>query len=154
MDLTDLIRPEDVFVSLKASCKKQLLQTMADFASVKTGLAANDIFKTLLEREKLGSTGVGNGIAIPHGKVSRLKNITGLVAVLDKPIDYESVDEQPVDVVFMLLAPAEANADHLKALARVARMLREPETLKALRNADDRASVFHLLSNASTSHAA
>lgn len=154
MDLTDLIRPEDVFVSLKASCKKNLLQTLADTASAKIGIPANEIFQTLLEREKLGSTGVGNGIAIPHGKLEKLDRITGLVAVLDQPVDFESVDEQPVDIVFMLLAPDDSNADHLKALARVARVLRAPETLKSLRDADDRATAFHLLANARTPHAA
>lgn len=154
MDLTDLIKPEDVFVPLKASCKKQLLQTMADTASAKTGLPSNEIFQTLLEREKLGSTGVGNGIAIPHGKLDQLNEITGLVAVLDKPVDYEAVDEKPVDVVFMLLAPSESNADHLKALARIARLLREPSMLRALRSAEDRGAVYQLLANARTPHAA
>ncbi len=154
MDLTDLIGPEDIYVPMKASCKKQVLQDLAEFASAKTGIGGNEIFRTLLEREKLGSTGIGHGIAIPHGRLDKLKNVIGFAAILDKPVDFESVDDEPVDVVFMLLAPTESNADHLKALARVARVLREPEMLKSLRNADSRQSAFHLLANAQTPHAA
>lgn len=154
MDLTDLIGPDDVYVHLKANCKKQVLQDMAHMAAAKTGIGENEIFETLLEREKLGSTGIGNGIAIPHGRLEKLERITGFVAVLDKPVDFESVDDQPVDVIFMLLAPSESSSDHLKALARIARVLREPDMLKHLREAEDKQSVFRLLANAQTPHAA
>jgi len=105
MDLTDLIGPDDVYVPLKATCKKQVLHDLADLASAKTGIGQNEIFQTLLEREKLGSTGIGHGIAIPHGRLDGLNDITGIAAVLDKPVDFESVDDDPVDIVFMLLAP-------------------------------------------------
>lgn len=154
MDLTDLIGPDDVYVPFKASCKKQVLQDMADLAAAKTGISQVEIFQTLLEREKLGSTGIGNGIAIPHGRLDGLSEITGIAAILDNPVDFESVDDDPVDIVFMLLAPSESNADHLKALARIARVLRAPDMLRGLRDAEDRASVFHLIANAQTSHAA
>lgn len=154
MDLTDLIGPEDIYVPLKASCKKQVLQDLAEFASSKTGVSGNEIFQTLLEREKLGSTGIGNGIAIPHGRLDGLKEIAGIAAILDKPVDFESIDDEPVDVVFMLLAPSESSADHLKALARIARLLREPKVLESLRKAGDRTGVFHLLTNSHAPHAA
>ncbi len=154
MDLTDLISADDINVSFKASCKKQLLNDLADLASKKTGLNGQEIFQTLLEREKLGSTGVGNGIAIPHGKIPGLTELTGLVAFLDKPIDFDALDDEPVDVVFLLLAPEAGGADHLKALARVARVLREPETLEKLRNSLDAESVHALLAMAQTPHAA
>ena len=154
MDLTDLISADDINVSFKASCKKQLLNDLADLASKKTGLNCQEIFQTLLEREKLGSTGVGNGIAIPHGKIPGLTELTGLVAFLDKPIDFDALDDEPVDVVFLLLAPEAGGADHLKALARVARVLREPETLEKLLNSLDAESVHALLAVAQTPHAA
>lgn len=154
MDLTDLINVDDINISFKASCKKQLLNDLADLAAKKTGLNCQEIFQTLLEREKLGSTGVGNGIAIPHGKIPGLSKITGLVAFLDKSIDFDALDDQPVDVVFLLLAPEVAGADHLKALARVARVLREPVMLEKLRNSKDAESVHNLFALAHTSHAA
>jgi PTS system nitrogen regulatory IIA component len=154
MDLTDLIGREDIFVSFKASCKKQVLQDLAGIASEKTGISEQEIFQTLLEREKLGSTGVGNGIAIPHGKLSKLESIKGVVAFLEQPIDFDAMDDQPVDIVFLLLAPDMAGADHLKALSRVARVLREPDMLQKLRNSNDPESVLELLSLSQTSHAA
>lgn len=154
MDLTDLLGPEDVVVPLKASCKKQVLSDLAEAASRKTGIGSRQIFETLLQRERLGSTGVGNGIAIPHGKINGLKGVTGLFAVLDSPIDYDALDDQPVDLVFLLLAPEESGADHLKALARIARLLREPQMVEQLRKADERASVYSILTQPSESHAA
>lgn len=154
MDLTDLIGREDIFVPFKASCKKQVLQDLASIAADKTGISEREIFDTLLEREKLGSTGVGNGIAIPHGKLNSLEKIFGLVAFLEKPIDFDAMDDQPVDIVFLLLAPDMAGADHLKALSRIARVLREPDMLEKLRNSGDAETIHELLSLAQTSHAA
>jgi len=114
------------------------------------------VFDTLLQRERLGSTGIGDGIAIPHGKPARLERLVGLFARLDKPIDFEALDGQPVDIVFLLLAPEQAGADHLKALARVARVLREPGKLDKIRSARDAAALYALLTEASgsSSHAA
>lgn len=154
MDLTDLIGPKDVFAGTKASCKKSLLQDLATKASKKTGIDSNLIFSTLLEREKLGSTGIGNGIAIPHGKLEGLSEITGIAALLSKPVDFEALDDQPVDIVFLLLAPEDSGADHLKALARIARVLKQPNMLSKLRGATDSAAFYALLSEAETSHAA
>ena len=154
MDLNDLIGPDDVFANVKASCKKSLLQDLADKASRKTGIAAATIFQTLLEREKLGSTGIGNGIAIPHGRLKGLDAITGIAVQLAKPVDFEAMDDQPVDLVILLLAPEDSGADHLKALARIARILKQPNKLNKLRTASDSASLYALLTSEEASHAA
>lgn len=154
MDLGDLISPDDVIPAIRSSSKRQLLQDLAERASAKTGISGRQIFDTLLQRERLGSTGVGNGIAIPHGKLAELKHITGVFARLDKPIDFEALDDQPVDIVFLLLAPEGAGADHLKALARIARVMREPETIEKLRNSADAAAIYALLTETAASNAA
>jgi PTS system nitrogen regulatory IIA component len=154
MDLSDLIGPEDVFPAMRANSKRQLLQDLAERAEAKTGISGRTIFDTLLQRERLGSTGVGNGIAIPHGKLPGLKQITGLFARLDKPIDFESLDDQQVDIVFLLLAPEGAGADHLKALARIARLMREVETVRKLRSTRDAAAIYALLTESPASNAA
>jgi len=125
MEISDLVQPEAVISGLKAGGKKQLLQELARHAAQITGVNEKKIFETLLERERLGTTGVGNGIAIPHGKLADFKRLYGLFARLEKPIDFDAIDEQPVDLVFLLLAPEGAGADHLKALARVSRLLRD-----------------------------
>src|SRR5262245_50289713 len=127
MELGDLITPEAVIPTLRANNKKQVLQELSDKAAGLTGLHARDIFETLLQRERLGSTGVGRGIAIPHGRVAGLQSIVSVFARLETPIDFEALDEEPVDLIFLLLAPEHAGADHLKALARISRLLREPQ---------------------------
>ncbi len=114
-----------------------MLQELASRSHALTHLSERRIFETLVERERLGTTGVGAGIAIPHGRMNEAKTITGIFARLENPIDYEAVDSQPVDLVFMLLAPEDAGADHLKALARVSRMLRDKQTCEMLRSAPD-----------------
>jgi len=154
MDLNDLIGPDDVFADVKASCKKSLLQDLADKASRKTGVPSETVFATLLEREKLGSTGIGNGIAIPHGRLKGLKGITGIAVQLAKPVDFEAMDDQPVDLVILLLAPEDSGADHLKALARIARVLKQPNKLAKLRAASDSAAIYALLTSEEASHAA
>lgn len=158
MDLGDLIRPDAVLASLKAKTKKQVLQEMAAVAAGFTGLSERDIFGILLQRERLGSTGVGRGIAIPHGKLANLDRIIGIFARLDEAIDYDAVDDEPVDLVVLLLAPEGAGADHLKALARISRLLREPEAINKLRGAKDAAALYSVLvepsSSPSSSHAA
>src|SRR5215475_7348470 len=126
MPLSDLLPQDAVLPALKVNSKKQALQEISERAAVLTGLGEREIFDTLLQRERLGSTGVGNGIAIPHGKMARINRLFGLFARLERPIDYESIDGQPVDLVFLLLAPEAAGADHLRALSRVARLLRDP----------------------------
>ena len=145
MEIVDLIEPRAVIASLKATGKKQALQELARHAAVITGLGERRIFETLLERERLGTTGVGHGVAIPHGKLSELKRLHGMFARLDKPIDFESIDEQPVDLIFLLLAPEGAGADHLKALARISRLLRNAGMCDKLRGATSADGLYMLL---------
>lgn len=145
MEISDLLTPEAVAASLKAQSKKQVLQELAERAAQITGLPERRIFETLIERERLGSTGMGQGIAIPHGRLAGLPKIMGLFARLETPIAYEAVDDQPVDLIFLLLAPEDAGADHLKALARVSRLLRNKQTCEKLRAASKREVLFSLL---------
>jgi PTS system nitrogen regulatory IIA component len=154
MDLSDLISAEAVLPALKANSKKQALQAVAERAAALTGLDEREIFDTLLQREKLGSTGVGGGIAIPHGKPQKLTRMFGLFARLAKPIDFEALDDQPVDLIFLLLAPEGAGADHLKALARIARHLREPGIAAKLRAATDTTALYAVLTEGAASDAA
>ncbi len=154
MDLSDLVTPDAILPSLKANGKKQALQAIAEKAAALTGLPEKDILETLLKREKLGSTGVGGGIAIPHGKLPGLENIFGLFARMPRPIDFEALDEHPVDLIFLLLAPEGAGADHLKALARVARLFREPGVVMKLRATDDATALFAVLTEGAQHNAA
>ena len=145
MEILDLLVPEAVLPSLKAQSKKQLLQELAQRAAELTGQTERRIFETLIERERLGSTGMGQGIAIPHGRVADLNTIVGVFTRLETSIDYDAVDKQPVDLVFMLLAPADAGADHLKALARIARLLRDQDVAKKLRASRDAQAIYSVL---------
>lgn len=156
MDLSDLLVPDGILVPMAATCKKQALQEMSQAAAKLTGLAPRDIFDTLLQRERLGSTGLGRGIAIPHVKSRELKEIVCLFGRLDKPIDFEAHDGQNVDLIFLLLAPEHASGDHLKALARISRLVREPANLDLLRSAPDADAIGEILSGnvAASSHAA
>lgn len=144
MEISDLLQP-DAVVTLKASSKKQVLQELATKAAHLTGLNERKVFDTLVERERLGTTGVGNGIAIPHGKLNELKSLQGVFARLEKPIDFEAIDDHPVDLVFLLLAPEQAGADHLKALARVSRLLRDPANCDKLRGASGTDALYLVL---------
>ena len=146
MELGDLIMPEAVIPTFAARNKKQVLQDLAEHAATLTQLGARDIFETLLQRERLGSTAVGRGIAIPHGQIAGLERIVGVFARLQPPIDFEAPDEEPVDLVFLLLAPEHAGADHLKALARVSRLVRAPHASERLRAAHDGAAIHAILS--------
>jgi PTS system nitrogen regulatory IIA component len=145
MALADLIAQNSVLPALKANSKKQLLQELAAKASEVTGLAEREVFDVILQRERLGSTGVGNGIAIPHGKLASLDKIVGVFARLDQPVDFEALDDQPVDLVFLLLAPEGAGADHLKALSRIARVMRDSDMVAKLRATDNAASLHAFL---------
>ena len=151
MDLSDLLKKDAVIAGLKAKSKKQAIQELAARAAELTGLSEREIFDTLLQRERLGSTGVGHGIAIPHGKLIRLDRLVGLFAKLDKPVDFDSLDDEPVDLVFLLLAPESAGADHLKALARIARQLRDSAVTKGLRASHDASEIYNLLTQPLTS---
>lgn len=154
MDIVDLIEPRAVIPSLRAANKKQLLQEIARRAAEITGETERAIFDVLLERERLGTTGVGAGIAIPHGKLAGLKRLYGLFARLETPIDFEAIDEQPVDLIFLLLAPGGAGADHLKALARISRLLRDRTVCEKLRGSDKAEALYALLTENATSNAA
>ncbi|MGL6180747.1 MAG: PTS sugar transporter subunit IIA, partial [Aestuariivirga sp.] len=124
---------------------KQLLLELAQAMASRVAIDHRVIFETLLTREKLGSTGIGQGIAIPHGKVPTLNRVYGLFARLATPIDFESVDGQPVDLVFVLLAPDHAGADHLKALAKISRLLRDPVMVQKLRGTESAESLYAIL---------
>jgi PTS system nitrogen regulatory IIA component len=154
MDIADLLDPRAVIPSLRAANKKQLLQEIARRATEITGEPERAIFDVLLERERLGTTGVGAGIAIPHGKLPGLKRLYGLFARLETPIDFEAIDEQPVDLIFLLLAPGSAGADHLKALARISRLLRDRTVCEKLRGSDKAEALYALLTENATSNAA
>jgi nitrogen PTS system EIIA component len=145
MEIIDLLAPDAVIPMLKAAGKKQLLQELAHHAARLTQIPERRIFETLIERERLGSTGMGQGIAIPHGRIAGLPKISGLFARIETPVAYEAVDDQPVDLVFLLLAPEGAGADHLKALARVSRLLRNQAACEKLRAATKPEVLYALL---------
>ncbi|MEE9479260.1 MAG: PTS IIA-like nitrogen regulatory protein PtsN [Kiloniellales bacterium] len=154
MEIADLITPQGVVPKLRVTSKKQALQDLARRAADITGQPERAIFEVLIERERLGTTGVGNGIAIPHGKLAGLERLYGLFARLETPIDFDAIDEQPVDLICLLLAPESAGADHLKALARVSRLLRDRSVCEKLRGSDNTDAIYALLSESATSHAA
>jgi PTS system nitrogen regulatory IIA component len=154
VDISDLITPSTIVPSLKVTSKKQALQELARHGAEVTGGDEREIFEVLLERERLGTTGVGGGVAIPHGKMPGLKRLYGVFARLETPINFDAIDEQPVDLIFLLLAPETAGADHLKALARVSRSLRDKETCEKLRGSDTAEALYALLTEAPASNAA
>jgi len=154
MDLSDLITAEDVIPRLRATSKKQALQELAQRGARVTGLPERAVFEALLERERLGTTGVGQGVAIPHAKFADLDRLYGLFARLEHPIDFESIDDQPVDLLFVLLAPEDAGAEHLKALARVSRLFRNAALCEKLRASSDAAALYALLTEPASSTAA
>jgi PTS system nitrogen regulatory IIA component len=154
MEIEEILTPDSVLTTLRATSKKQALQELAKHASQITGLHERTVFDVLLERERLGTTGVGRGIAIPHGKLSELDRLYGVFAVLEQPIDFDAVDDQPVDLIFLLLAPESAGADHLKALARVSRLLRDAKFCDRLRAASNAGELFDELTRGLAPHAA
>jgi nitrogen PTS system EIIA component len=153
MLLTDLVAPNAIIPALKVNSKKQLLQELAVKAAELCGQSERTILETLLQRERLGTTGVGNGVAIPHGKLPKLTNLFGVFARLDRPVDFESMDNEPVDLVLLLLAPETAGADHLKALARVARLFKDADVVRKLRNSRDAEALYAVLAMPSASAA-
>ena len=154
MPLNDLVTADAILPALRAKAKKSALQEMSERASTVSGLAAREIYDAVLQRERLGSTGVGNGIAIPHGKLISCTRIFGVFARLERPIEFEALDGAPVDLMFLLVAPEAAGADHLKALARIARALREPRIVAKLRATRDPSALFGVLTQQPTSNAA
>ena len=154
IDIADFLTPDRVILDLKPQSKRQVLKELAGHAAEATGLDAQRLCQMLSERERLGTTGVGGGIAIPHAKLSELDHLIGLFVRLDTPVDFDAVDDQPVDLIFLILAPDVGGADHLKALARVARLLREEGVCLRLRRQEDPEAVYQLLVDKAESHAA
>lgn len=154
MNLGDLLAKNGIIPALKAADKKQALQEVANRASEATGVNAHDVFNALLQRERLSSTSLGRGIAIPHVKLAGVPSITCIFAKLEHPIPFDSHDGEPVDVLFFLLAPEDAGGDHLKALARISRLVRDPSTLERLRAARDVDTLRGVLTAPVASHAA
>lgn len=148
----ELLDGDGVILDLNASSKKQVFEHLAERAAAVSGLHQRVLFDMLLERERLGSTGVGEGVAIPHARPSGIDRIYGVVARLAKPIPFDAPDDKPVDIVYLLLVPASEGGDHLKALAKVARTLRDKAVRKQLRAAPDAQAVVDLI--ASVNHRA
>ncbi|HEX7967478.1 MAG TPA: PTS IIA-like nitrogen regulatory protein PtsN, partial [Stellaceae bacterium] len=147
MEIADLLTPASVVANLRAANKRQALQELAKRAAALTARNERAVFEVLLERERLGTTGIGAGTAIPHGRLPELPRLYGLFARLEKPIDFEAIDNQPVDLIFLLLAPDSAGADHLKALARVSRLLRDKAICEKLRGTDRADALYALLTD-------
>ena len=154
MEIADLITPRSVVAQLRATNKKQALQELAKRAAALTGIQERTIYDVLIERERLGSTGIGMGIGIPHGRLPGLDTLCGVFARLDRPVPFDAIDDQPVDLIFLLLAPEGAGADHLKALARVSRLLRDRSVCEKLRGTDNADALYALLIDRTPSHAA
>ncbi len=151
MALENLLVPEAILPSLRVNGKKQALQELSEKAAEISGLPAREIFDAWMQREKLNSTGLGEGIAIPHGKLLNAPKIFGIFARLERGIDFESVDGQPVDLLFALIAPESAGADHLKALSVIARLLRDPSTVAKIRATREAPALYALLTQDSAS---
>jgi PTS system nitrogen regulatory IIA component len=145
MEIADLITPRSVVAQLRATNKKQALQELAKRAAALTGIQERTIYDVLIERERLGSTGIGMGIGIPHGRLPGLDMLCGIFARLDRPVPFDAIDDQPVDLIFLLLAPEGAGEDHLKALARVSRLLRDRNVCEKLRGTDNADALYALL---------
>ncbi len=154
MDIADLLQPNGVIANLRAANKRQALQELAKRAAQLAARPERAVLDVLLERERLGTTGIGRGTAIPHGRMPDLPQIYALFARLEKPIDFEAIDNQPVDLIFLLLTPANSGADHLKALARLSRLLRDKAICEKLRGTDRADALYALLTDRAASHAA
>jgi PTS system nitrogen regulatory IIA component len=154
MDISKLLNPGGVRVVGHMTSKKRLFQDIADAAAQVWGINPSVVVDGLQERESLGPTGVGHGIALPHARLDELDRIVGLFVRLEKPLDYDSVDRQPVDLIFALLAPKDSGVDHLKALALVSRTMRDASVVTKLRANSDPAKLYAILTEARTSQAA
>ena len=153
MQIADLLTPRTVIPQLRVSGKKQALQEIAKRAAAITGCGERQIYEVLADRVRLGSTGIGRGVAVPHGKLPELNRLFGVFARLDRPIPFEAVDDQPVDLIFVLLTPA-ARSEHLTALAMVSRRLRDRTICEKLRGTDKADALYALLTDRTESHAA
>jgi PTS system nitrogen regulatory IIA component len=154
MEIAQILSPDAVLPILKVSSKKQTLKEISKKAAELLERDERDIFDILVERERLGSTGVGHGVAIPHGRLSDLDQVVMIFARLENPVDFESVDDQPVDNICALFASETAGVDHLKALAKISRLMRNPSVLEKLRGANTSDAIFALLTEQIESQAA
>ena len=145
MQITDFIEPQRIHIGVKATSKKQILEFLARTGSVETGLAERSIFDVLVERERLGSTGVGKRVAIPHGRIPLLDSLLGMFFRLDRAVEFDSIDDEPVDLIFLLLAPEGTGAEHLKALSRISRLLRDSNRCERLRKSENKTQVYEIL---------
>ncbi len=154
MDLSAILKPEAVKVISAASSKKRLLQDVGDLAAGAYNMSSSVIFDALQERENLGPTGVGHGVALPHARLADVDTVVGTFVLLEKPVDFNAVDRQPVDLVFALFAPQDAGVEHLKALALVSRTLRDTNVCAKLRANRDSATLYTILTENHTVKAA
>lgn len=154
MDFADLLKPEAVKVLTSASSKKRLMQDIGELVSQAYALNASEVVEAMMARESLGPTGVGHGVALPHARLNGLDCVVGAFVVLDKPIDFSSVDRQPVDLAFALFAPVDAGVEHLKALALVSRTLRDAAICNKLRTNPDAATLYTILTEEKSVQAA
>lgn len=154
MEISELLTINHIIANPSISSKKQALEELASKSADVTGIKEREIFDVLLQREKLGTTGIGNGIAIPHGRIRDLDKIYGMFFKLKQPIDFDAIDEQPVDLIFLLLAPESHGADHLRTLSKVTRALRDPQLCQKIRGCQSSDAILALLSDATCGHAA
>jgi len=155
VEIADIVAPDGIILDLKGcNSKRQVLKELSQQAAAMLGIEPQHLLDALLERERLGTTGIGHGIAIPHARLPGLNRLVGLFARLEQPVDFESLDDQPSDLIFLLLAPDSADADSLKALARISRVLRDPALRQRLRQERDREAVYRLLTQKPECHAA
>jgi nitrogen PTS system EIIA component len=155
VEITDIITPDGIILDLKnCNSKRQVLKELSQQAAATLGIDPQHLLEALMERERLGTTGIGHGIAIPHARLGELDHLVGLFARLEQPVDFESLDDQPSDLIFLLLAPDSADADSLKALARISRLLRDPGLRQRLRQEVDRDAVYRMLTQKPECHAA
>lgn len=154
MELSRLLKPAAVRVLGHATSKKRLFQDLGEVAQTVYGLAATDTVDALQERESLGPTGVGHGVALPHARLDGLDHVVGVFLRLEKPLDFDAVDRQPVDLIFALFAPKDSGVEHLKALALVSRTMRDASVCAKLRANADPAALHAVLTEARSSQAA
>lgn len=154
IDIADILDKENIFISLRSGCKKQLLNDIAQIISKNTDIECHEILTPLLDREKLGTTAIGDGIAIPHGKVSNLKNMIGCFVRLDQSIDFDADDEKQADLYFVLLAPENSESEHLELLSKLAKIFKNQTLVSELRNADSAELIFSILTRKAAQKAA
>ncbi|NBX04168.1 MAG: transcriptional regulator [Alphaproteobacteria bacterium] len=148
MNLATILSVDAVLPRIFARDKKQALKTLSAHAATLTGLGEREIYSVLKEREQLGCTGMGSGVCIPHGRFEKLTSICALFATLESPVDFDAADGKPVDVFFMLLTPASASTEHVKALAVISRLLRDKALCEQLRGLSDREAIYAALLSA------